>query len=89
MCIRDRFSHSYGLEYGVDRLEIQSKAMGQGDRVLLVDDVLATGGTLSAAEQLIAETGAEVVAATVLIELDFLDGRQQLGVRDVVAVIHY
>ena len=83
------FSHSYGLEYGVDRLEIQSKAMGQGDRVLLVDDVLATGGTLSAAEQLIAETGAEVVAATVLIELDFLDGRQQLGVRDVVAVIHY
>ena len=54
----------------------------------MVDDVLATGGTLSAAEQLIDKTGASVIAAAVLIEIDFLSGRQQLGVRDVAAVIH-
>tara|TARA_Y100001970_G_scaffold281571_1_gene392597 strand:+ start:1499 stop:2032 length:534 start_codon:yes stop_codon:yes gene_type:complete len=82
-------AQNYGLEYGSDRLEIQSKALSRGDRVLIVDDVLATGGTLSAAEQLIHKTGADVVAAAVLIEIDFLAGRQQVGVRDVAAVIHY
>ena len=51
--------------------------------------MLATGGTLSAAERLVDATGAEVVGATVLIELDFLGGRKQLGVRHVAAVIHY
>ena len=76
-------------EYGADRLEIQSEALTRGDQVLIVDDVLATGGTISAAEQLIDKTGANVVAAAVLIEIDFLAGREQLGVRDVAAVIHY
>ena len=85
----ETYAQSYGLEYGDDRLEIQSKAFTRGDRVLIVDDVLATGGTLSAAEQLIDKTGASVIAAAVLIEIDFLRGRQQLGVRDVAAVIHY
>lgn len=83
------YAQSYGLEYGADRLEIQSEALTRGDQVLIVDDVLATGGTLSAAEQLIDKTGANVVAAAVLIEIDFLAGREQLGVRDVAAVIHY
>ena len=83
------FEQSYGLEYGVDRIEIQSEALTAGDRVLIVDDVLATGGTLAAAEKLIAKTGADVVGASVLIEINFLAGRQQLGVRDVAAVIHY
>lgn len=82
-------SETYDLEYGTDTLEIQADAVGPDDQVLLVDDVLATGGTLSAAERLVATTGAEVVGATVLIELDFLSGREQLGVRHVAAVIHY
>jgi len=82
-------SETYGLEYGTDTLEIQAEVLGPGDQILLVDDVLATGGTLSAAERLIAATGAEVVGATVLIELDFLSGREQVGVRHVAAVIHY
>ena len=82
-------SETYGLEYGTDAVEIQAGIIGAGDRVLLVDDVLATGGTLSAAERLVVATGAEVAGVTVLIELDFLKGREQLGVRHVVAVIHY
>jgi len=82
-------SETYELEYGIDTLEVQADAVGPDDHVLLVDDVLATGGTLSAAERLVAATGAEVSAATVLIELDFLGGRKQLGVRHVAAVIHY
>lgn len=82
-------SETYNLEYGTETLEIQTDAIGPGDRILLVDDVLATGGTLSAAERLVDATGAEVVGATVLIELDFLGGRKQLGVRHVAAVIHY
>jgi len=82
-------SETYGLEYGTDTIEIQADVIGPGDRVLLVDDVLATGGTLSAAERLVVATGAEVAGVTVLIELDFLNGREQLGVRHVAAVIHY
>ena len=56
---------------------------------MCIRDSLGTGGTISAAEQLIDKTGANVVAAAVLIEIDFLAGREQLGVRDVAAVIHY
>ncbi len=82
-------SETYGLEYGNDTIEIQADVIGPGDRVLLVDDVLATGGTLSAAERLVVATGAEVAGVTVLIELDFLNGREQLGVRHVASVIHY
>ena len=82
-------SETYGLEYGTDTIEIQADIIGPGDRVLLVDDVLATGGTLSAAERLVVATGAELAGVTVLIELDFLNGREQLGVRHVAAVIHY
>jgi adenine phosphoribosyltransferase len=80
---------SYGLEYGNDTLEIQVDAVASGDRVLLVDDVLATGGTLAAAAQLVRTAGAVVAGATVLIELDFLNGREQLGALQVATVIHY
>jgi adenine phosphoribosyltransferase len=85
----ETISESYGLEYGTDTIEIQADVIGSEDRILLVDDVLATGGTLSAAERLVTRTGAEVAGATVLIELDSLNGREQLGVRHVAAVIHY
>lgn len=69
----------YALEYGKDRLEIHADAFGAGARVVLVDDVLATGGTLLAARELIAALGGELVAATVVIELAFLEGRQRWG----------
>ena len=65
----------YGLEYGLDRLEIGSDALSPGERVLVVDDVLATGGTLEAARRLVERLGAEVMGASVVIELAVLNGR--------------
>jgi adenine phosphoribosyltransferase len=70
----------YSLEYGTDRLEIQSDAIEQGARVVLLDDLLATGGTMAAAVQLLQKVGADVVAAVALIELTFLQGRKALDV---------
>jgi adenine phosphoribosyltransferase len=66
----------YQLEYGTDRLEARAGTVRQGERVLLVDDVLATGGTLGAARQLLAQLGAELVGASVVIELPALQGRK-------------
>ena len=65
----------YALEYGSDRLEIHADALAPGARVALVDDVIATGGTLLAARTLIAQLGAELIAASVVIELAFLNAR--------------
>jgi adenine phosphoribosyltransferase len=79
----------YSLEYGTDALEMHHDAVGKGDRVLVVDDVLATGGTASAAAQLVGTTGGSVVGFTFLIELDFLKGRQRLQGRRVEALLHY
>jgi adenine phosphoribosyltransferase len=70
---------SYELEYGTDALEIHRDGVGAGSRVLMVDDLLATGGTMRASCQLIEELGAEIVGITVLIELAFLEGRKQLA----------
>lgn len=79
----------YALEYGTDALEMHHDAIGKTDRVLVVDDVLATGGTAAAAAQLVGETGGAVVGFTFLIELDFLKGRQRLQGRRVEALLHY
>jgi len=79
----------YALEYGTDALEMHHDAVQPGDRVLIVDDVLATGGTANAAAQLVAGTGAAVTGFTFLIELDFLKGRQRLQGRRVEALLHY
>ena len=79
----------YALEYGTDALEMHHDAVGPGDRVLVVDDVLASGGTANAAAQLVGATGAAVVGFTFLIELDFLKGRQQLQGRRAEALLHY
>jgi adenine phosphoribosyltransferase len=73
----------YELEYGVDSVQAHRDAAQPGDRVLVVDDVLATGGTASAACALIETLGAEVVGVHVLLELGFLQGRATLGERDV------
>ncbi len=72
--------HDYALEYGTDRLEIQADAVRPGQRVVVVDDLLATGGTLAASIALLQEVGAEVPGAACLIELKFLSGRGKLGV---------
>jgi adenine phosphoribosyltransferase len=70
----------YALEYGSDRIEIQADAVAAGQRVVVVDDLLATGGTMTAGIQLLRNVGAEVPAAAALIELTFLGGRQRLDV---------
>jgi adenine phosphoribosyltransferase len=69
---------SYDLEYGSNRIEMHEDAMRPGDRVLLVDDVLATGGTAAAALSLVRQAGGIIVAASFLIELSFLNGRSKL-----------
>jgi len=76
----------YSLEYGTAALELSASAVHSGERVLVVDDVLATGGTARAACELIEEAGADVVGFSVLLELAFLNGRPALGDRPVVAL---
>lgn len=68
----------YALEYGTDRLEIHADAVSEGQRVLLVDDLLATGGTLRACGELMSRCGGELVGMTVLIEIAFLKGREKV-----------
>ena len=72
--------HTYALEYGTDTIEIQNDAIKQGARVVLVDDLLATGGTLAAAVKLLEQVGGVVPAAACVIELTFLEGRKRLKV---------
>ena len=72
--------HDYALEYGTDRIEIQADAVKPGQRVVVVDDLLATGGTMAAGISLLRQVGAVVPAAAALIELTFLNGRQKLDV---------
>jgi adenine phosphoribosyltransferase len=79
----------YALEYGTDALEMHHDAVRPGDRVLVVDDVLATGGTANAAAQLVGGTGATVAGFTFLIELAFLNGRQRLQGQRVEALLLY
>jgi adenine phosphoribosyltransferase len=79
----------YALEYGTDALEMHRDALSATDRVLIVDDVLATGGTAEAAAKLVRAHGGEVVGFTFLIELDFLKGRERLRGERVEALLHY
>ena len=76
---RETHAVSYSLEYGEATLELHRDAIARGDRVLLVDDVLATGGTLKATRELVETCGGVVVAAAVLMELGFLAGREAIG----------
>jgi adenine phosphoribosyltransferase len=79
----------YLLEYGSDALEMHRDAVGSGDRVLVVDDVLATGGTAEAAGKLVRAQAAQVVGFAFLLELDFLKGRERLRGERVEALLHY
>ncbi len=82
-------SASYGLEYGQNQLEVNAYAFQNGARVLIHDDVLATGGTVEAIGGLVEKVGGEVCGACFIIELDFLKGRERLSRWDLHALIHY
>jgi len=82
-------SETYELEYGTDTLEVHADAILPGQRVAIVDDLLATGGTTSATVRLIEKTGAKVVGISFLIELSFLEGRKKLENYDVFSLIKY
>ena len=80
---------SYSLEYGTDSLEIHTDALTKGQRTLIVDDVLATGGTAAAAVKLVTGLGASLEGLSFLIELGFLNGKTKLGDERVHSVLHY
>ena len=83
------FREDYALEYGTDGLEIHEDAVRSGQRVLLVDDVLATGGTAKAASGLVRRVGGDLVGLAFLIELNFLNGRDKLTGEQVHSVLQY
>ncbi|MCA9118441.1 MAG: adenine phosphoribosyltransferase [Planctomycetaceae bacterium] len=76
----ETIAYSYDLEYGTDTIEIQADAIEAGQRVVVLDDLLATGGTMQASIDLIRKVGGEAVAAACLIELTFLDGRSRINI---------
>ncbi len=82
-------SVTYDLEYGTDSLEIHSDAVKAGQRVLVVDDLLATGGTASAAVELVERLGGDVVGCAFVVELSFLSGRRKLPGQDVFSLLQY
>ncbi len=85
----DTVSAEYALEYGIDALEVHADALAGGPRVLIHDDLLATGGTASALCELVAGLGAEIVGCAFMVELSFLGGRARLSPHDVYALIDY
>ena len=85
----DRVAVSYQLEYGTDSLEIHKGAIENGHRVLIVDDLLATGGTAAAVTQLVEQVGGKIVGLGFVVELTFLKGRAKLAGRDVFSMLQY
>ncbi len=80
---------TYDLEYGQDSLEIHTDAIKPGQKVLIVDDLLATGGTISATAELVKRLGGKIVGFAFIIELDPLKGRDKLAGYDVLSLVHY
>ncbi len=80
---------TYDLEYGSDTLEMHLDAIQPGQRVLLVDDLLATGGTMEATLKLVHQLGGEVIGLSFAVELDFLKGRERFPGLDVYSLLHY
>ena len=79
----------YALEYGTDVLEVHKDAIQSGQKVLIIDDVLATGGTAAATARLVEQCGGKVAGLGFVLELDFLHGREKLEKRDVYSLLHY
>jgi adenine phosphoribosyltransferase len=86
---RETIEATYALEYGTDSLHVHRDAVGEGARVLVLDDVLATGGTAKAKVELVESLGGVVVGVLFVIELTFLDGREKLDGYDVHALVQY
>jgi adenine phosphoribosyltransferase len=82
-------SESYELEYGTNTLEIHEDGVEPGQRVLVIDDLLATGGSARAAVNLVEQLGGKIIGVAFLVELDFLHGREKLEGYDVKSLIHY
>ena len=80
---------TYDLEYGSDTLEMHKDAIHSGQRVIIVDDLLATGGTCEATIRLAKSLGADIAGLAFVVELDFLNGRQRLGSYDIFSLLHY
>ena len=85
----DTISASYELEYGTDTLEMHVDAIQLGDKILIHDDVLATGGTAKAVCELVEQLGGEIVQMNFLMELSFLNGREKLGDKEIFAALTY
>jgi adenine phosphoribosyltransferase len=85
----ETFSKTYELEYGTDTLEIHKDAVKPGERILIADDLLATGGTMSAVVDLIQSMGGEIVECCFMAELDFLNGRQKLPAGKVFSLLNF
>ena len=83
------YSEAYSLEYGENVVEIHQDAINPGDKVLLIDDLLATGGTAAAAVKLLEKLGADIVSVSFLIELSFLKGREKITNSPVNSIINY
>jgi adenine phosphoribosyltransferase len=85
----ERASVTYDLEYGTDTLEIHRDAIPEGSRVLIVDDLLATGGTAKATTRLVEDLGGSVAGAAFVVELTFLGGREKLNGYDIFSLLQY
>jgi adenine phosphoribosyltransferase len=85
----DKISVEYTLEYGSNVIEMHADGLAHGQRALIVDDLLATGGTCRAAIELVERAGGHVAGAAFLVELDFLNGRQRLGGHEARSVLHF
>ncbi len=85
----ETYSKSYALEYGTDTLEIHTDAFKKGERILIADDLLATGGTVSAVVDMVTEMGGDVIDCCFMVELDFLNGRQRLPEGKCFSLLHF
>ena len=82
-------SVEYSLEYGTDKLEMHQESLEKGERVVIIDDLLATGGTAAATVELVGKQGAEVVECAFVIELDFLKGSEKIAPTPCYSLLHY
>jgi len=85
----ETFKKTYDLEYGTDTLEVHKDAIKQGERILIADDLLATGGTVSAVVDMVNEMGGEIVECCFMVELEFLNGRKRLPEEKVFSLLQF